>query len=66
MGAAIIYTKNGQIVRRVSVNADVLDKVAEALGIAPEDRAKFIGDTDSIHVHRGDKPPSGTPQQGGS
>ncbi|HUN44231.1 MAG TPA: hypothetical protein VMU81_28400 [Acetobacteraceae bacterium] len=60
MGAAIIYTKNGQIVRRVSVSADTLDKVAELLGIPKEERDTFISDTDAIHVHRGDKPTSGT------
>jgi hypothetical protein len=64
MGACIIYTTSGQIVRRVSVNADTLDKVAEALGISKEEREQFVGGTDSIHIYRGDRPAPATPQQG--
>jgi hypothetical protein len=68
MGACVIQTTGGQIVRRVSINADTLDKVADALGIPPAEREQFIAGTEAIHIYRGDRaaPSVPPPQQGGN
>jgi|HubBroStandDraft_1064217.scaffolds.fasta_scaffold822083_2 hypothetical protein len=63
MGGCVVRTNKGDFVRRISVNARTLEKVAEALGISQEDRDQFVSSgLQSIHIYSGPKPAPSTPQ----
>jgi hypothetical protein len=65
MGGCVITTGDRHIVRQITVDQATLDRVAEALGIPPNERQQFIAGTDSILIYRGRRPgaqpASGTP-----
>jgi hypothetical protein len=66
MGSAVIRTRNGHHTHKVVVDEAMLDRVAEALGIPPDQRRQLIPGAESIHIYRGTFQPSGSQQTSGA
>jgi hypothetical protein len=58
MGGYVLKYRDHHTVIKKPVTDEVLGRLADAMGITKEDRAKFISESVSLHIYRG-KPPTG-------
>jgi len=52
-GGYVVTTTDRTLVRKVVVDEQTLDKIAELLGIPKAERDRLISDTRSIYIYRG-------------